>query len=413
MADDWWFNDSLLSHFSGWGLVKDSEPHDEAAEQRASVRLALFSSLLKGELEDLAKPPGARRTGDTYSGQHGFVCDQLLMDAHRAEYYVAGSKVKLGAGEICCDFAERLVVAMQRCLGLDTNPEGSCEPNRLILARMTTMLLSQAGMALLDTSCLETTVALCGGERCVSYELVGLGSDAWELRGVFIAEGFREFFEVGAGADAPQKCSPKSSMTRSFVVRLALDDEAPFGVAVDVRMITNDVALLDLTGSPLKLEGDARMRSYPRDGDHFGHDEGTEEHYVSEWKRLWLAPIPRVEDIVSAWFGHSTDPTRRKNITNDVVLLAANAAKKEKEGNGATSEMSASGMPGLSIPAMSWHWGDPAPFTLKRLSVTLRKRKDADTQGVASYRSSPMLVEQDFHKDAFWDDGLDGLEVRI
>ena len=225
-----------------------------AAERRAE-RARRLARVLKDELEDLARPPEARRCGDAYLGPHGMVSQQFLVDAHRAQYRVAGESFCFDgnaeateAGRRRVDaFGERLAAAVCDCLGAS----GGAARERAGLVRLATMLLSQAGLALVGMACLGPQLAISGGERTISYELKreGLG-ERWDIQVGFLASGFREYFEAGGGGVEPVKCSPASSLRTGCAVRLAICRGAPHGISIDVRDVVEDVAVVPCDASP-------------------------------------------------------------------------------------------------------------------------------------------------------------------
>lgn len=356
-----------------------------------------LAALLQGELEDLARPAAARRCGDQYSGPDEAVSQQFLADAHRACYWVAGVRYCFDEAESQAEpsevFADRLALAVQTCLGPCAEAgasrawAGSGRRPRVLLTRLATMLLSQAGLALVGAAVLGPQLALSGGERAITYELVRAEGGGWDLQVDFLATGFHEYMEARAEVGAPCPCSPCSSLRRGCSFHIMLVEAAPAGVAAEVNCITDFVAVFDTSGRAVHFEDRpedevaatdswwplspsisswfaAASADLPvSDLSTFVLPEGVEEHSAWEWSSLRLAPVPRGEEIVEAWYGHPRDTKQRVNIADDVRLVAAAAYEAgDKE---------------LVFSASDVCSDDPASFVLKRLSVSTRCVKTA------------------------------------
>merc|ERR1712217_941753 len=83
-------------------------------------------------------------------------------------------------------FAERFLDAVRQCLGLDD--EDNSVPDGLEYVVM--LLLTQSGFALAHNACRGQKLALCGGERKLTYKLTSHGERKWQLSGQYIAHGF-------------------------------------------------------------------------------------------------------------------------------------------------------------------------------------------------------------------------------
>jgi len=180
---------------------------------------------------------------------------------------------------------------------------------------------------------------------------------------------------------------------RGCVVRLTLDEGVPGGIVVDVSDMTEDCLLFDQYGQHIALEAPREVRegswlgllpiwgsteeearpSRPdtsptvrRPGEGL---EGSMEHRVWEWQILNLAPVPREEDILGAWYGHPANPTKRVDITDHVRNLAA----KARANHGA----------GMAIAASNVEFGDPAWFVWKQMSVVLRGHSESTADSTA------------------------------
>lgn len=382
---------------------------DETARQ--ALRLAALSKLLELELEDLALvgSPTARRFGDNFGGLHQEVSQQFMVDAHRANYRVdevdfcfSGDPTAFGDGRrSVCDagapddadaddvtppaHARRLAHAVRSCLGAS----GAAAQDRVVLMRLATTLLSQAGLALVGMACRGAPqLALSGGDRAILYDLRRAAANGhpaedgpWEVRICFRATGFGEYLQAGSRMEAPCPCSTESGLERGCTVRLWLDAKLASGVAFEVSDLVDRLDLLDLDGVPIQLlnsddlEGSRRSSkpaSLQGDAEEGGSwwalvpglpsvpdvrgllfsgsaeaqpdeaaayegeravgaapNENAEEVSVWEWDTLLLSPVPNEEDVLLAWYGHPSDANRRLDITQDVrdMVAAARAGK--------------------------------------------------------------------------------------
>jgi len=219
------------------------------ARRRADCIHSL-SCLLAKELEDLDRPHCKRYSSDVYQGPDGDVSQQFLADAARSQYHIAGLSYRFQpkGEEASSAFAERLAGTVRRCLGV----EGDEAQRRTALMRFATLLLSQAGLALVGLACPGPQIAPSGGTRSITYELARVGTDddgtGWELQARFRAEGFTEYMEATELADMPRSCSPESCIERGCVVHLRLDERAPAGIKVRVQNIVDSVTLFDDMG---------------------------------------------------------------------------------------------------------------------------------------------------------------------
>merc|ERR1719330_185268 len=175
----------------------DSAAREEVKDEEAQRRIEALTALIRGELLDLEKPAGQRRCGDRYMGPAEDVSQVFLADSHRASYriehvdycYANGS----GDGAECsatdpdktAAFGARLAAIVRQCIGA----EGDETSPRVGLMRITTMLLSQAGQALVGAACRGPQLALSGGDRIIRYELekVTNGQEGWLVQVIFVA----------------------------------------------------------------------------------------------------------------------------------------------------------------------------------------------------------------------------------
>jgi len=395
-----------------------------------------LQSLLVAELEDLTRPPDERHSRDFYSGPNESVSQQFLNDAHRSQYCIAGVDFCFaGSTEPCTLYADRLVGAVLRCLEAD----GDDAERRIGLTRFATMLLSQSSLALVGAAIKGPHLALSGGGRSVSYELECVAPSCWVLRAEFRAGGFNEYLHVGECS--PKPCSEQSSLRRGCAIRLALDQSAVLGVAVEVQSVTDCLMLLDSAGEIIKLEELCSMESsdtVPASMDGTATDESSwwwifpswstqqpeevpvsphngglesslerglsnsdmkedvdgtaspteEEIHTWEGHTLTLTPVSCAEDVISAWYGHLYDPGQRVDITEQI-------RKKVKEAGEAQQE----GPPKIEILASNSEFGDPAWLVWKCLSVTIRTgaaraQADKGIHNVAAVHGSDNISAQ-------------------
>lgn len=380
-------------------------------DARKAKQIDALGLLLKGELGDLAKPPNSRRSPDVYHGLDETVNHTLLADAPRAKYWIAGVEYSRAKLEVIDDIVGNLVKAVRECLeAVDCRTQ-----ERATLMRFVTMLLSQAGFALLETAC-DTRLALSGGKRSVIYELDRAGEGAWVLRAHFFASGFLEYFEAHAGSSSsPQPCSPSSFIRRGYEVKIGLDEGSAEGVSVELLDLTDCVNIFDKSGRLTDLqapqeeahqttEADASVgsmlswwASVPSSilGD--GGDVEQVDAPLSSWASIpssilgdgreldqaddpldesqpdspWLAAwegqtlrLPsnlRAEDILEAWYGSPLYRTMRIDVTDDIRALVSSL---DVEGTGSSKE--------VDVSVNNDHWGDPAFLVFKKLYVRIR-----------------------------------------
>lgn len=238
-------------------------------------RVAELGRLLQAELQDLELPPAERKCGDVFEGPDEDVCHQLLADAFRANYSIDqvdfcynssggsvggscsssprnfGGSVEGGSESATAAFASRLADAVRRSLGAN----GEDGKRRTGLMRIVSMLLSQAGLALVGSACRGPHLALSGGDRICRYELdCDLLRGGWVLRMTFLAEGFTEYIDACALDEDPQPCLPTSMQRRGCVVHLSLHDGLPSGVQAVVDEVVDTLRLLDSEGRPVELQ---------------------------------------------------------------------------------------------------------------------------------------------------------------
>eukprot|EP00929_Paragymnodinium_shiwhaense_P090842 TRINITY_DN50940_c0_g1_i1.p1 TRINITY_DN50940_c0_g1~~TRINITY_DN50940_c0_g1_i1.p1 ORF type:complete len:613 (+),score=107.61 TRINITY_DN50940_c0_g1_i1:76-1914(+) len=212
----------------------------EASKHRD--RVAAFRELLEKEVADADGKPNA--TG---------VSQAFILDAHRAKYRVEGVDYAIEDGEAESAFTARLAAAVKRCLDVEDRSVAPATCQRLLT--LATTLLSQAGLAVVETACGESSqLALSGGVRNTVYEVQKVAAEVptWELRATFEAKGFREFFQASGTEDGPQPCSADSLLRRCSVIRLALDGLSQGGVAINVLELADCVNLVDTAGRPIR-----------------------------------------------------------------------------------------------------------------------------------------------------------------
>lgn len=127
------------------------------------------------------------------------------------------------------------------------------------------LLLTQIGLALASVACAGPRLALCGGVRDICYELSRVGVDEWEIRSKFCAHGFKLFQEAGA-SDSACPCNPVSSMTRGFVIHIALSAEHEAGFICEVQDVYEDINIVDPRGCPIAFGSNSFRASPPRPG---------------------------------------------------------------------------------------------------------------------------------------------------
>jgi hypothetical protein len=76
--------------------------------------------------------------------------------------------------------------------------------------------------------------------------------DAWEIHSRFHAAGFK-LFQEASSSETACPCSPLSSMTRCFTVRLTLCEEHYAGFIIDVQDVDECIDIMDLEGHPVTL----------------------------------------------------------------------------------------------------------------------------------------------------------------
>lgn len=401
-----------MSHYSQEcsGVSEGTSISEPILDAKRTKQIDTLSHLLNGELGDLAKPPDARRSPDVYHGPDETVNHTLLADAPRAKYWISGveySRAKLDAVD---EIVENLVRAVRECL-----EAVECRTReRATLMRFVTMLLSQAGFALLETAC-DTRLALSGGKRNVIYELDRAGEGAWTLRAHFFANGFLEYFDARAGSSSsPQQCSPSSFLRRGYEIQIRLDERSADGISVELLDLTDCVNIFDKSGHLTDLEtsrdeadealeadpsvgsmlswwasvpssilgdaGDVEQMDAPLsswasiptsilgDGGMTQADVPLDGHQPnSSWLAAWegqtlrLGPSLRAEDILEAWYGSPLNESLRTNVTDDIRALVSSL---DADGNGSSEE--------VNVSVNNNHWGDPAFLVFKKLYVHVR-----------------------------------------
>jgi len=155
-------------------------------------------------------------------------------------------------------FVERLLFAVQTCLGRHTSPE---------LLRAVTTYMSQSGLANVERACGDPQVAVSGGDQLVQYALEPTANAdmcAWDLELTVRKFGFEQCIVSWGDSDeaadpSPASCSSKSSITKSCRIRfLAHGEEAR--VEADVLELIKDVQVLDERGRPLVNTLHGRLR---------------------------------------------------------------------------------------------------------------------------------------------------------
>mmetsp|Transcript_108338 Transcript_108338/g.209734 ORF Transcript_108338/g.209734 Transcript_108338/m.209734 type:complete len:404 (+) Transcript_108338:97-1308(+) len=218
------------------------------------------------DLEDLSLPEAQRRAGDSFCGDGGNICEQMVLDAPRSTFVVEGETFDF-ASEFASDpngpyvgtseydqlqraFCDRLVSQVVRCLGGDPAP-------RLLRAVSTTM--SQSGLANVERACELPQVAVCGGDQQVCYELIpkGLGAKCWDITLSVRKEGFEHCISFGPPESSangkkqqdyePMACGSECFLAKSCTVRFRVglhgDD-----VEADVLELRNEFKLVDRHG---------------------------------------------------------------------------------------------------------------------------------------------------------------------
>eukprot|EP00747_Dinoflagellata_sp_TGD_P021278 gnl/TRDRNA2_/TRDRNA2_128397_c0_seq1.p1 gnl/TRDRNA2_/TRDRNA2_128397_c0~~gnl/TRDRNA2_/TRDRNA2_128397_c0_seq1.p1 ORF type:complete len:529 (+),score=68.79 gnl/TRDRNA2_/TRDRNA2_128397_c0_seq1:105-1691(+) len=202
---------------------------------------------------------------------------QFLADACRARYCIDGIDLcfakEIATAELDdvqdmrearSAFAERLEREVRQCiLGAVDDSFGPTEAFGPLL-HLAKVLLCQMGLALVSAACGGSQLALCGGERSVSYKLSQTGPGVWELHSEFRATEFVFFQDSGAAGVEPSRCSTDSTLRRGCSVCLALceDSWSPSGIRIDVLDVYDDVRIFRTDGSPV-----AFTMSIGRNGD--------------------------------------------------------------------------------------------------------------------------------------------------
>jgi len=223
---------------------------------------------LEVDLEDLVLPEADRRSSDTWVGASGDVCEQLVLDAPRSTYAVEGEEFDFaseaalnGAGDGTYSsymqqqsaFTDRVVAALQRCLGGD--------PPSLLL-RLVSQAMSQSGLANVERACDMPQVAVCGGDQVVRYELRSLADgNTWELQLSVQKFGFEQCIIHTAVHDPalssfhepepqPVRCRSNSNISKLCRLRVSVPC-AGGGVEVDVLELHKDFRIVDRHGRSL------------------------------------------------------------------------------------------------------------------------------------------------------------------
>lgn len=224
---------------------------DEGAGYNA-VAIHGLSELLREELANIVQPPEARCRGDVYVGEDGAVNQQFVLDAPRSHYCIASVDYRFLEGTGSRDmFVNNISVAVRTCIG---SLEKGASQSRLNLTKIVTLLLSQAGLALVDRACTGPILALKGGDRRTTYELTQVGESAWEIDINFKADKFDAYAGANDEDAEPKECSEASSLNRGCTILLRVDDSELSGVAAIVRAVREDIAVLDLEGKPVRFE---------------------------------------------------------------------------------------------------------------------------------------------------------------
>eukprot|EP00930_Biecheleria_cincta_P051289 TRINITY_DN36442_c0_g1_i1.p1 TRINITY_DN36442_c0_g1~~TRINITY_DN36442_c0_g1_i1.p1 ORF type:complete len:284 (+),score=42.86 TRINITY_DN36442_c0_g1_i1:42-893(+) len=224
---------------------------DEGAGSNAEAIRGL-SELLKEELENIAHPPDGGSRGDVYVGEDGAVNQQFVLDAPRSHYVIASTDYRFIEGTDSRDvFVKNISDAVRTCTG---SLEKGASQSSLNLTKIVTLLLSQAGLALVDRACTGPILALKGGDRRTTYELTQVSESMLEIDIHFSANKFDAYADANHEDAEPRKCSEASSINRGCSILLKFDDSEVSGVAATVKAVWEDIAVLDLEGKPVRLE---------------------------------------------------------------------------------------------------------------------------------------------------------------
>jgi len=240
--------------------TKHCRPSPVKLGNREQTRRTLYN-LIVAEITVLSAR--RKRLHDEVEPQHispAVIRKQLLADACRGRYIVDGEELcfaketaEAGAADqdALQSFPQRLLSAVTNCVqGHRKDRKSNALPEALLHVVM--LLLTQIGLALASVACEGPRLALCGGLREITYELRRVSCDEWEIKSQFCAKGFNMFQEAGC-SDAASPCSPVSSMTRAFGVRLVVSDEHPAGFYIEVQDVFEHVNIIDLRGLPVTL----------------------------------------------------------------------------------------------------------------------------------------------------------------
>lgn len=248
-------------------FTEASEPVDEASLRRI-VALQHYASL---DLEDLTLPRAQRRNEDNFVGVSGGICEQLILDACRGTYVIAGERFDfveslhnsgislesieaLEMQRLQAAFADRLVLAIGHCLG------GKClnGTTGIVLIQAVTTAMSQSGMANLERACDDVQVVVCGGDQTLCYELqlanrAEADISAWQVELSVRKFGFDQCILYEANcveAQEPVACSVKSFISKRCRLRVLTRDSGE-SLEVDVLEATSVVSIVDNLGRPL------------------------------------------------------------------------------------------------------------------------------------------------------------------
>jgi len=211
------------------------------------------------DVEDLSLPEPSRRSEDTFRGD---VCDQFLLDAPRSKYYIEGVEMDLSEESRRhslpqAEFCDRLVDAVQSCLGVGAPPK---------LLRAVSSSMSQSGVASMEratSSRGEPQVAVSGGDQHTWYSLRAVDEPegrAWDLEMMVRKTGFEQCIIYPSPLEQPHSsedpipsaCSSSSAISKSCRIRYRARG-ADGEVEADVQELTSEIRLLDDRGRPLPV----------------------------------------------------------------------------------------------------------------------------------------------------------------
>ena len=265
-----------------------ASPQESPGQEALNARQAL-RQLLQAEVEMFSQAGGVVEEERT----HKAVRRQLLADACRARYIIDGREYWFDATQqqqqqqqqqqamlasprtVCrgpCSprpsfsrrdgpiFAETLVAAVGACLRRRRRKDGVADetsggssigaPSSGAMVHLVMLLLTQIGFVLNHIACGTSELALCGGERSITYTLARRrGCRTWDLRGDFRAYGFSQCQGSGGEVD----CSPASSVHRGFAVTLTLSSGHPAGLFIEVGEAYEERSIFDTDGLPTQL----------------------------------------------------------------------------------------------------------------------------------------------------------------